>query len=171
MASKWYNDQPKNRNFLAPTGFKLELELYAGVDFYCQEANIPDISAPSVELSTRFRGVSIAGSGGVTYGDLRLKFIIDEDMENYLTIHKWIRKNNLADEMDTQSDPEYSQGQLIILNSNFNANIIIDYDDLFPVDLSGVDFNVADTDVDYLTATATFKFTDFRFTNKQNKRI
>ena len=55
MASKWYDTQPKNRNFLAPTGFKMELEIFSGVDFFCQSANIPDISAPSIEVPTRFK--------------------------------------------------------------------------------------------------------------------
>ena len=171
MASKWYDTQPKNRNFLAPTGFKMELEIFSGVDFFCQSANIPDISAPSIEVPTRFRGIPIAAAGGVTYGDLTLKFIVDEDMANYLTIHKWIRKNNLADEMDNQSNPEYSKGQLIILSSNFNTNITIDFDDLFPISLTELSFDVGDTEVDYLTASATFKFTNFRFTNKLNERI
>ena len=171
MASKWYEDQPKNRNFLAPVGFKMELEIFSGVDFFCQSANIPDISAPSIEVPTRFRGIPIAAAGGVTYGDLSLQFIVDEDMKNYLNVHKWIRKNNLADGMDNQSKPEYSKGQLIILNSNFNQNIIVDFDDLFPISLTELSFNVADTEVDYLTATVVFKFTDFRFTDRQNQRI
>ena len=171
MPSKWFEEQPKNRNFLSPTGFKLELELFAGVDFFCQSVNIPDISAPSVDVPTRFRGIPIAASGGVTYGDLRLKFIVDEDMANYLTIHKWIRENNLANQMDTKKDPEYSKAQIIVLNSNFNPNIIIDFDDLFPVDLSELSFDVEDRDVDYITSSATFKFSDFRFTNKRNMEI
>ena len=171
MPSKWFEQQPKNRNFLSPTGFKLELELFAGVDFFCQTVNIPDISAPSVDVPTRFRGIPIAASGGVTYGDLRLKFIVDEDMANYLTIHKWIRENNLANQMDTKKDPEYSKAQIIVLNSNFNPNIIIDFDDLFPVDLSELSFDVEDKDVDYITASTTFKFSDFRFTNKRNMEI
>lgn len=171
MPSKWYTEQPTNRNFLAPAGFKLELELFAGVDFFCQRANVPDISAPFIEAPTRYRPIPLASAGGVKYGDLRLKFIIDEDMKNYLTIHKWIRKNNLADEMDNYETPQYSKGQLLILNSNYATNIVVDYDNLFPIDLTEVVFDVEDENVDYLTADVTFKFSNFRFLNKNNREI
>ena len=43
MAANWYKEQPQNRNFLTPVGFKLDLELFAGVDFFCQSASIPEM--------------------------------------------------------------------------------------------------------------------------------
>jgi hypothetical protein len=171
MPAKWFEEQPGNRNFLAPAGFKMNLEIFAGVDFFCQRAKVPDISVGNAEVQTRFRGVPIAASGGVTYGDLSLKFIVDEDMKNYLTIWKWINQNNLAEEMDTKRDPEYSGGQLIILNSNFQPNIIVDFESLFPVDLTELEFDVADQDVEYLTADVTFKFTRYTFNTNRMKKL
>jgi len=70
--SKWYSEQPKNRNFLAPVGFKLELDVFEGVDFFCQKANIPDISVPFIEAPTRFRNVPLPGAGGIQTGDLNV---------------------------------------------------------------------------------------------------
>jgi hypothetical protein len=162
MPAKWFEEQPSNRNFLAPSGFKISLELFPGVDFFCQQASIPDISVGFTEVSTPFRGVPIASAGGITYGDLRLKFIIDEDLHNYQTIFKWIEKNNLAREY-SDSGIEYSKGELLILNSNMKRNRIVYFTDLFPVSLTGVDFDVADRDVDYLTADVTLKFKEFKF--------
>ena len=75
MAANWYSEQPKNRNFLIPVGFKLDLQLFSGVDFFCQSASIPDISMPFAEVQTPFRGVPIAASGGVAFGDLTVRFI------------------------------------------------------------------------------------------------
>lgn len=170
MASKWFNEQPKNRNFLLPTGFKLDLDLFPAVDFFCQNAQIPDINAPSAEIPTRFRPIPIAGSGGVRFGDLRVRFLIDEDMTNYLSIHDWIRKNNLADEMDTNSDPEYSDGQLTILNSNNKSNLFVRYENLFPIDLSEVSFDVSDEEAQYITAEVTFKYSSYQFFNKLHRR-
>lgn len=171
MASTWYNDQPKNRNFLSPVGFKLELDLFPSVDFFCQTAQIPDVAATFIEVPTRFRPVPIAAAGGVKFGDLRVRFIIDEEMKNYLSIYNWIVKNNLAEEMDTKADPDYSNGELIILNSNNNANIFVRYDDLFPVDLSEVSFDVGDSDLQYITADVTFKFTRYLFFDKQHRSL
>lgn len=171
MPAKWFEEQPSNRNFLAPTGFKMNLDIFNGVDFFCQAINLPDISVPSAEVVTPYRGIPIVASGGLTYGDLRLKFIIDEDLKNYLTIHHWITKNNLAEHLDDQKDPEYSDGILEILNSNYKTNITINFRNLFPIDLSELQFDVADTSVEYLTADVTFKFERYTFHNKNNQEI
>ena len=142
MSAKWYTEQPTNRNFLAPAGFKMNLDIFTGVDFFCQRANLPDISVGTVEAPTRYRSIALPSSGGVQYGDLNLKFIFKEDLSNYLTIWKWIRKNNLSEEMDDQEIPEYSNAQLQILNSNFNPNIIVEFEDIFPTSLTELSFDV-----------------------------
>jgi len=171
MPSKWYKEQPTNRNFLAPAGFKMDLDIFAGVDFFCQRAKIPDISVGNAEIQTRYRGIPVAASGGVTYGDLNIKFIVDEDLKNYLTIWKWINQNNLAEELDNKKDPEYSDGRLLILNSNYQPNIVVNFESLFPVSLTELEFDVEDQDVDYLTADVTFKFIRYTFNNKRMKKI
>lgn len=170
MPAKWYQEQPSNRNFLAPAGFKMELDLFPGVDFFCQKAGIPDISVPTTEFPTPFRTIPIPSAGGVTYGDFKISFIIDEDLKNYLTIFNWIQKNNLAESYD-ETAIDFSNGELHILNSNFKTNRIVFYERLFPIDLSGVDFDVSDQDVDYLTADVTFKFYRYHFTDKNHKEL
>ena len=157
MAANWYQEQPKNRNFLIPVGFKLDLEIFHGVDFFCQTASIPDLSMPIAEVNTPYRRVPIAGSGGVQFGDLNLRFIIDEDLKNYTSIHNWIRKFGLSEER-SDSEDHYSTALLYILTSHNNINHIIEFTNLFPVSLSGVPFDASITDIDYLTADVTFKY-------------
>jgi hypothetical protein len=168
--SKWYSEQPKNRNFLAPVGFKMELELFNGVDFFCQRANIPDMTLPFTEVPTRFRSFPIAAAGGIQTGDLNLTFIIDEDLHNYMTIHNWIKKNGLYEE-HSNSEAEYSSGRLEITTSNFNIAAYVSFENLFPISLSEVGFDVSDTDQEYFTADATFKYTSFELRNNKNKKL
>ena len=168
--SKWYSEQPKNRNFLSPVGFKMELDLFNGVDFFCQRANIPDMSLPFTEVPTRFRSFPIAAAGGIQTGDLSLTFIIDEDLHNYMTIHNWIKKNGLYEE-HSNSEAEYSGGRLEITTSNFNIAAYVSFENLFPISLSEVRFDVADTDLEYFTADATFKYTSFELRNSKNKKL
>jgi hypothetical protein len=168
--SKWYSEQPKNRNFLAPVGFKMELDLFNGVDFFCQRANIPDMSLPFTEVPTRFRSFPIAAAGGIQTGDLNLTFIIDEDLHNYMTIHNWIKKNGLYEE-HSNSEAEYSSGRLEITTSNFNIAAYVSFENLFPISLSEVGFDVSDTDQEYFTADATFKYTSFELRNNKNKKL
>ena len=65
----------------------MDLEIFHGVDFFCQSASIPDLSMPFAEVQTQFRGIPIAPSGGVTFGDLTVRFMIDEELKNYYSVH------------------------------------------------------------------------------------
>ena len=112
MAANWYKEQPQNRNFLTPVGFKLDLELFAGVDFFCQSASIPEISMSFAQVPTPYRNIPIAGSGGVDFGDLQVRFIIDEDLVNYTSVHNWIRKFGLSDGRADEKD-QYSRACLL----------------------------------------------------------
>ena len=172
MAAEWLSQQPINRNFLQPVGFKLDLQLFHGVDFFCQSASIPDISMPIVEVDTPYRKVPIAGSGGVQFGDLTLTFIIDEDLVNYTTIHNWIRKFGLAEKrlLPGESD-EYSLANLFILSSHNNVNHIITFTNMFPVSLSGVPFDATIGDVEYLTANVTFKYETYEIRDETFRKL
>ena len=116
MSADWYKSQLKNRNYLSPLGFKLELELFDGVDFFCQQANIPEITMPVTQVPTRYRSVPIVPGGGVTFGDFSVQFIIDEDLVNYNSIQKWIRRNGNdgGDSTIVPGEPEYSDGLSLI---------------------------------------------------------
>jgi len=170
MSAAWYKEQPKNRNYLSPVGFKLSLELFAGVDFFCQEANLPNITMPFTEVPTRFRTFPIAACGGVEYGDLNVTFIIDEDLVNYLSIKTWIEKN--ADSNETNlGEVAYSNGQLAIATSNFNTSHIIEFERLFPVSLTEIKFDSTATDIEYFTANVVFKYSIFNVRNKNFKKL
>ena len=53
----------------------------------------------------------------------------------------------------------FSDGNLHILNSNFNTTAIVKFFDLFPISLSSLEFEATDTDINYFTADAIFKYT------------
>ena len=151
--AQWYKEQPSNRNFLNPIGYLLKLEKFEGVDFFCQGANVPDISMPSIEVGSPFRSLPIVPGGGVSFGDFSVRFIVDEDLKNYYSIHSWMRDNGNADQM-ARNTPEkdiYSNGQLLITTSAFNPAFVIDYQSLFPVALTNLQFDATIGDVEYLS--------------------
>tara|TARA_B100000963_G_scaffold353266_1_gene367708 strand:- start:2748 stop:3263 length:516 start_codon:yes stop_codon:yes gene_type:complete len=170
MVANWYKEQPTNRNFLSPVGFKLDLELFPGVDFFCQSAGIPEISMAFTQVPTPYRNVPIAGSGGVDFGDFNVRFIIDEDLVNYTAIHNWIRKFGLSDGRADQED-QYSSALLHVLSSHQNTNHIVQFTRIFPVSLTGVPFDASITDIEYLTADVTFKYEKYDICNETLQKI
>ena len=61
----------------------------------------------------------------------------------------------------------FSDASLLILTSNYNANIKIKFKDIFPVSLTSLDFTATDSDVNYFTAEASFKYTVYNILDMQ----
>lgn len=156
-------------NFLSGVGFQFQLLKYPQVAFYCQSANIPDMNLSVATQATRYNAVPQPGDE-ISYGDLTVKFLVDENLKNYKSIHDWIRAlGHPYSSTDLQTlgigdnyeEKTYSDGILFILDSNFNKKIKIVYKDLFPTSLSGLNFDSSYTDSNYFTADVSFKFTIF----------
>ena len=173
MSAEWYKEQPSNRNFLNPIGYLLKLEKFAGVDFFCQSVNVPDVTTPTTEVTSPFRNLPIIPGGGVTFEDLTVRFIFDEDLQNYMSIHKWMRDNGNADEMarTTPKDDIYTRGLLQIVTNQYNPAFNIVFEDLFPVALTSLQFDATISDVEYITAEVTFKHQQFFITDKNLKPL
>lgn len=168
-----FNSQISNRNFLSPSWFKFSLQKYPKVDFFCSEASIPEISLGVAVQPSYLKDIPIPGDK-LTYADLSLRFNIDEDLENYLIVHNWLRgfgyPENVYEYQELLNSDDInpgiqnansgqSNGELIIYNSNYKENAIVRFTGLFPVSLSSVNFDSKITDTNYLTADVVFKYT------------
>ena len=171
----WPN-QINNRNFLSGIGFKFNLGKYPKVDFFCNTARIPEISLGTATQSSYLKDIEIPGEK-ISYGDLTIQFLVDENMENYRIVHDWITGLGFPETAqqfkDTTTDvagaremnEQFADGTLRILNSNFNEIAKVKFLDMFPVSLSSLDFDATSTDVNYFTAQATFKYTVYQLTS------
>ena len=168
-ATAW-DRQLKNRNFLSPAGFKFNLSRAPKVDFFSNSVNIPNINLGVAIQSTYLKDIPVPGDK-IAYGDLEVQFFVDENLENYLQIHDWMRALGFPESIDetipltvNPDDLEgsaYSDGTLIIYNSSFNAVAKVEFQSLFPSSLSSMEFNAQVTDINYIMATASFKYTIF----------
>lgn len=170
MPADWHVKQLDNRNYLSPVGFKLKLDIFPGVDFLCQSASIPGTTAQVTEFDTPRRPLAVPSGGGTRFDDLTISFLVDEDLKNYLSIWNWINKTTNAYEPDTDDDAVFSTGQLFVLTNNYNANFVVNFDSLFPTQLSTLPFNVGSSDVEYLVGTVTFKYAFYEFLNMESRK-
>ena len=169
MASQ-FNKQIGNRNFLSPVGFKFTLAKEPKVDFFSNSARIPEISLGTATQPSYLKDVDIPGDK-LTFGDFSLRFMVDEDLVNYMKIHNWMsglgypdstkefKDLTSNDQLQRDLQEQFSDGSLHILNSNFRDVAIVKFRDLFPVYLTSLEFEASDTDIQYFTAEVTFKYT------------
>ena len=185
-----FDKQIANRNYMSPLGFKLIITKTPKVDFLCQSANIPQISMGTAVQPTYLKDIPVPGDK-VLYDDLSVRFLVDEKMENYLAIYKWITGLGYPESLgqyrqlkrddirtDTNSpdlgDPryfEFSDATLQILNSNYKPSVLINFKDAFPTSLSTLDFDVTTRDYNYFTAEVSFKYTIFNITDPSGNRL
>ena len=181
----------ENRNFLSPVGFKFALKRVPKVAFFCNQANIPDLTLGIAEQPTYLKNIPVPGDK-IQFGDLSLRFLVDEDLTNYMEIQNWIRGLGFPDtllEFDEleKSDPMfrgggfgqfarsgdkiYSDGTLQILSSNLVPQFQVVFKDLFPYSLTTLSFDATDTDIEYFTADVSFKYTIYGLTDLENNPL
>ena len=176
MADPFAN-QIQNRNFLAPVGFKFTLAKYPKVDFFSNSARIPEISLGTAVQPSYLKDIDIPGDK-LTYGDLTIRFLVDENMENYMAVHNWLKGVGFPEtpqqfkDQTTDSDGirdekgVFSDGSLHILNSNFQNVAIVKFQDLFPVGLTSLEFDATETDINYFTAEVVMRYTVYNIFDK-----
>jgi len=166
------DSQPTNQNFLSPLGFKFLIQKTPSTNYFCLTANIPSVATGDILEPTPFISVPVPGDH-LTFGTLSITFRVDEDMTNYIELYSWIQGigfpesyQQYRDELEKNAGIKsptnlYSDGTLIVLNSNMNPNKQVNFKDLYPVSLSDVTFDVTQTDVEYVTCTCDFRFRSF----------
>lgn len=180
-----FPNQIDNRNFLSPVGFKFSLAKEPKVAFFCNTARIPEITLSLNTQPTYLKDIDVPGDK-LTYGDLSLRFMVDENMENYMAIHNWLTglgfpettkqykdlisiSNDITSLQDSKE--AFSDGSLYILNSNYNTTAIVKFKDLFPVSLSSLEFDATQTDIQYFTADVAFKYTVYNILGTDGKPL
>ena len=181
-----WQGQIENRNFLSPIGFKFVLSDFPKVTYFAQNANIPAISISQVEQPT-VMGRSLGWDGhGLNYDPLNLQFLVDEDLENYLILHNWMRGmvtgRGFAERVHLEDNSEQklptgklqtnvrSDGSLAVLNSNFQTNFFVTFENMFPISLSALEFNATIDGTEYAVAQVSFRYDIYDIQDTLGKR-
>jgi len=180
------NRQPTALDYSSPTQFRFLINQLPKVQYFTTEANIPGITLGEGQFNTPLKDIELLGDK-LTYEDLTITFIVDENLENYIEMHTWLtgigfpkdRKQfsefrGITSNMSVKtrgesndigdvraSTPELamtSDSVLTILTNKNNPVVECRFKDIFPTGLSGLTYSQNQTDVEYLTASITFKY-------------
>ena len=181
------NRQPTALDYSSPTQFRFLINQLPKVQYFTTEANIPGITLGEGTYNTPLKDLPLLGDK-LTYDDLTITFIVDENLENYIEMHTWLTaigfpkdRKQFSDFRSTTSNtktstrgeskdigdvkaatPETSMTSdavLTILTNKNNPVVECRFANVFPTSLSGLSYSQNQTDVEYLTATVNFKYT------------
>ena len=154
--------QPKNLNYFIPTGFKFMIDKIPNVNFFCQSCNLPGLSAGQFLQVTPLRDMPIAGDK-VQMNELRVRFVIDEELQNWLEIYNWIKTITFPDNQEQyKQENVYSDGMLTLLTSNKNVQYVAKFTNLFPIDLTDIEMSSDVADAEVVASDATFAYTTYK---------
>jgi hypothetical protein len=179
-------NQIENRNYLSPIGFRFTLSRFPKVAFFSNRANIPGLTLGVANQPTYLKDIDLPGDK-IVFQDFTLSFMVDENLENYMEIQNWIRglgyPESLQEIYDFQKKNDkfeqpyksqmnlYSDGSLIVLSSSQNANFKVNFKDMWPYDISALQFDATNTDIQYLTADVSFKYTIYNITDMNDNKL
>lgn len=146
-------------NFVNPSSFKLLIDnmKFKNVQFFVQQAAIPDISVNAAPFNTPQRNLGMHADK-VDYGTFECTFLIDEYLLNYTEIHDWM----LAQVTEADTKKKTRDITLVIYTSHNNVARQIQFVDAYPINLGTVAFDSTATDVEYLTANVSFNYSYYK---------
>ena len=171
---------PSELDYLKPNGFKFLVHNLPNVSFFCQSANIPDMSMGSPIVATPLVDYFEPGDK-IQFGELSIRFLIQENMANYTELYDWLRGLGFPEDHTEYKKFTESQGYrfpdiaphkqgslgeksdatLFILDSNNVAKSKIIFQDAFPIALSGLDFDISSGNTEYFQGIASFRYRQY----------
>ena len=162
-----------NLDYIHNSQFRFVITKLPTVEYFVTSVNLPQISlSGEAEINTPYKQLAFGGDT-VVYEDLNVEFLVDEDLKNWLEINDWIKgigfprtrdqyTNELANSVQFPQSI-YSDATLVLLTNKNNPNLQVTFENIFPMQLSGLQFTTQGADTEVLKATANFKFTNTLF--------
>ena len=179
--------QPTQLDYASPTQFKFSIVQLPKVEFFTTACNLPSITLADAIFPTPFTDVPVQGDK-LTFDNLIISFIVDESLENYIQLQKWLfgigfpksrqqfsdfrgsesvtpiatqgASNDIGDvKPATASRGMFGDATLTILSNKNNPIVEVRFKDIYPASLTGLNYSQVQTDVEYLTASSDFKYT------------
>lgn len=160
---------PSSLNFLSGLGFKFNIKKLPNTNFFVTKLNLPGITTGVAKVGTPFATLNLAADK-TEFDDLQVTFKVDEDLSNWQEIWNWMIGISFPYSSDQRAayvaasplgSALASDGTITMMTGKFNPSQTFFFQDLQPIAMSGIEFDLQNTDIDYVTCTVTFKYTLF----------
>jgi hypothetical protein len=160
--------------YLRPNSFKFQIAKLPNVTFTCQSANLPQLSLGAAMQQTPFVDIPHPGDK-VSFGEFIIQFLINEDMSNYKELYDWVASIGVPSGGDQYGqltrrasvyNPDkynnaFSDAALLILDSNNRPVVRLNFEDLWPTSVEGLNFDITSSGMEYFVGTASFRYKVF----------
>lgn len=146
----------KSTSFIAVMGYDRDLT------YTIQSTNLGGVSLTPAEMPARFSNIPFPGDK-IQFGDLALRFILDENLSQWTTLNKWMYQltEGLKDE---NGDELISYIEVTVLNRDNQPTLRIRYNNAHVIDIGDVEYDIVG-DEETLVSSATFTYSHYTIIN------
>ena len=167
-------------NTLYGNHYRFNIERLPDLSFFVQSVSTPSVGGGIALQTNPFSTIHHPGTQ-LSYGQFTVTYLVDANFKNYFSLYYWMKgygfphnyeeverfraqqlRNNIISPRASVADLEKTRATLSILTpdtSSIVAEILIE--EVFPTELSSLNFAVTDGDAVVLTTTATFSCSSF----------
>lgn len=148
--------------------FIVYVDKLPNLEFFITNTPLPDVSIDGARVNTRYIDFDLHGDN-LEFQPLSLSFIVDEYYHNYEEVYNWIYGQANPTVVSKTFSP-YTDIYIILLDNNKNPFGKVHFIDAFPITLDGPVYELQQAgNVEPITITAQFSYTEFRFTRTMEK--
>lgn len=154
---------PQNTSFLQSTKYTFVIPNLPFARYFCQSINLPGVTSSEVEVATPFSN-TYRHPTKMSFEPFTISFLIDEDIRTWEETYKWIVSLTRPESYNQyvknlSKDATAYQDGLLTINTNSNLpNLRINFRNVFPISLTGIQFGTMNSADNTLTADVTFRY-------------
>lgn len=162
------------QNHLAQTNHLLVINRVGmdALELMLQDFTLPEISIELAQGGARkISGFNIVGTA-MNFAAFSANVLLDENLDSWYSLYEWLKELVNPDCGNPKSFAEsVSQVQLHILTNNKTDNkFVVEFKDMFPISLGGLDFAANTDDDTAMTFSVEFDYKSYTI-NKGNQRL
>ena len=169
----------QTQNTLYANHFKFEIERLPDLSFFVQSASIPSVSTGLALQTNPFSTIHHPGDR-LSYGTFEVTYLIDAKFKNYFSLYYWMKGFGFPHDFEEVTrfrdkqrtlvgnvranpiDLEKTRATMRVLLPDTSAIVAeVLMEEVFPYEMSAVQFTSTDADAPVLTTTCTFSCSSF----------
>ena len=165
---------PTNTNLAQASKFLLSFARLPNLTYFCTKVDVPGISVDSASQPTPGVTAPVPGNKFV-YDPLNIRFLLDENLYAWTSILDWMKGYGFPENSDQYKNlnlqqrlqladkdkMQYSDAILTYFTNKNNPVLQVKFYQIFPVSLTPINFDAAQSALEVLSATAMFKYTNY----------
>ena len=155
--------QPANTNLSIPQNYTFSLRRSPNFSYFVQAVQLPEVGGEGIGATFMFGPKYTSPGAGAKFSNFSVTYLLSENMMNYYEIIQWMRE---ASPYRTFNDVKpvsevLDEAYLIFLTNKKVQYQKITFRNIFPVEISGLEFAYSDTENKPMTTICKFAITDY----------